>query len=359
VIKRRNGTMRVSFRYLSQEDVIECGGLNMIETLKDVETATLLAYSGNAIEATTANLFWDLPKDKLKLSIGYPGSKRINIHAAYLNTNPKIVGIKNIPSNPENPIKGRGPRASGLITLVNDETGYPYALMDAAIISGTRTGALAGLGAKYLCINKPATVGLVGLGPINRSAFTAVKNSIPQTAKAKVFDISKERSEKFKKEIQAQFDIEVVIASSAKDAIYESDIVMPATNVKSPEDAYIEYSWLKPGCLFIDLSLWDAKFDIFKKANKLVVNSSLSLDRKNITPGCLVHQGDFKSDNFIDIGSVIHKEMVGRQNESEIIVYFARGMAIYDVINAYRVYKSAEEKGIGKLLNLWENPYWY
>lgn len=356
----RGGEMKeVSFRYLSQEDVIECGGLDMGSTLKDVEKGTVMVYRGDAIEATTGSLFWDIPEDTKHLRVGYPGSKRINFHGAYLGGDIDIAGIKNIPSNPDNPIKRHMPRASGMITLVSSETGYPFALMDAVIISHMRTGALAGTGAKYLAPRGPCVVGLIGAGPINQTALMALNESLKHIESVKIFDLRRERAIAFRDKMTEELRLNIRVVSSAEEAVRESDVIVPATTVISLDQAYIEYDWLKHGCLLSDLSVFDEKLDVFQKADKLVVNTSQTLERANLIPGALIAEGSFTEERFIDLGGIIEGEIQGREKEDEIIVYFARGMAVYDVINAYRVNRIAEEKGIGKTISLWKEPFWY
>ncbi|MFH1930694.1 MAG: hypothetical protein ABIN18_03775 [Pseudomonadota bacterium] len=349
----------VNFRYLSQEDVIECGGLDMSSTLKDVEKGTVMVYKGDAIEASTGTIFWDTPEDKKHISVGYPAKKRINFHGAYLGGDIDIAGTKNIPSSLDNPIKRNMPRASGLITLVSSETGYPFALMDAVIISHMRTGALAGMGAKYLAPRGPYVVGLIGAGPINRTALMALKESLKQFELVKIFDLRRERAIAFRDKMTEELHLNIKVVPSAEEAVRESDVIVPATTVASLDEAYIEYDWLKRGCLLCDLSVFDEKLDVFQKADKLVVNTSLTLKRTNLIPGALIAEGSFTEDRFIDLGGIIEGDIQGRQKEDEIIVYFSRGMAVYDVINAYRVNNIAEEKGIGKTLSLWKEPFWY
>ena len=349
----------VNFRYLSQEDVIKCGGLDMDSTLRDVEKGTLMIYRGDAIEAATGTLFWHIPEDKEHIKVGYSASKRINFHGAYLGGDIDIAGIKNIPSSLDNPIKRNMPRASGLITLVSSETGYPFALMDALIISHMRTGALAGMGAKYLAPKKPCVVGLIGAGPINRTALMALNASLEHIELVKVFDLQRERATAFRDKMTDELPLKLQLVSSAEEAVRESDVIVPATTVYSIDQAYISYDWLKRGCLLSDLSVFDEKLDVFQKADKLVVNTFQTLNRKNLIPGALIAEGFFTENEFTDIGGIIEGRIQGRQNQNEIIVYFARGMAIYDTINAYRIYKTAEEKGIGKTLSLWKEPYWF
>jgi len=351
----------VEFKYLSQEDVITCGGLDMAATLKDVVKATVMSYKGEAIEATTASLFWDLPKEEVK--IGYPSDKRCNIHAAYLGGDINIVGIKNIPSVPDNPIKQNMPRASAFITLCSAETGYPIELMEGSIISGMRTGALAGMGVKYLAPSGPCVVGLVGAGPINQTCLMAVDQALKEVNKeidfVKIFDLRSDRAKSFEDRMESQLNIDIRIASSAEEAVRESDIVVPATTVRRMDQAYIEYSWLKQGCLLSDMSLYDEKLEVLQKSDMLVINTAKALARTNIVPGNLIVEGMFKEEQFVDIAQIVEGELPGREREDQIIVYMARGMAIYDTINAYRVHKIAEERAIGQTLALWKEPYWH
>ncbi len=75
-------------------------------------------------------------------------------------------GIKWIASYPGNTEHGF-PRASAVQVLNDYETGYPYAVLEASIISATRTAASAVLGAEALLGGRRAgTVGFVGTGLI-------------------------------------------------------------------------------------------------------------------------------------------------------------------------------------------------
>lgn len=350
------------FLFLSQEDVVACGGEDIQATVADVDRATLLLYREQAIEATTATLFWDLPKEDLKKTVGYKGTKRVNIHAAFLdNDGVRMVGVKNIPSNPENPSKGRGPRASGLLTMLDAESGYPVAVMDAAVISCTRTGALGALGARYLRRSGVCDVALIGVGPINQAAIAAlihVCDDGREIGSVHVFDLSTERAAGYAADLERRFGVNAVVAQSAETAVRAADIVMPATTLTDPEQAYIPFEWLKAGALFIDLSIWDARYEVFAKADKLYANSVEALDRKNLTPGCLVDAGVIKPEQLLDLGGVIAGEVPSRSNDGEIIVYFARGMAIYDAICGHRVERTARARAVGNELTLWQQAHW-
>jgi len=353
---------RQSFLYLTQEQVVECGGADVVATVADVDRATRLLYEGEAIEATTATLFWDLSEEDRKKAIGYKGTKRVNCHAAFVNDDgERMVGVKNIPSNPENPVKGRGPRASGLLTMLDAESGYPIALMDCAVISCTRTGALGALGARYLRKSGINDVCLIGVGPINQAAMAAlhhVCNDGADIGLVHVFDLTRERAEAYARRIETELGVRAQVAESAEAAVRAADIVMPATTLTVPEQAYIPYEWFRRGALYIDLSIWDAKYDLYEHADKFYANAAESIERHNLTPGCLVDAGILQPEQLLDLGGVIAGKVPGRDNDDQIIVYFARGMAIYDAICGHRVQKTAEAGSLGQDLVLWEHGHW-
>ncbi|MBV7482893.1 hypothetical protein [Bordetella sp. BOR01] len=349
-----------SFIYLSQEEAIKHGADDVAATVADVERTVVLTYQGKAIEAPTATLFWDVDPAVLKGGfVGYPSKKRANIHAGYIDDDGvKKVAIKNIPSNPDNLKNGHGPRASGLVTILHPESGYPLAVMDAMVISCMRTGCLGALGVKYLRSAQAATAGFIGVGPVNQAAIMGIAEVMPELERAYVFDYDTERAQRFADKFSRQLNIEIVVCASAKEAIVDADVVVPATSVQNKDAAYIEYSWLKKGALFVDLSLWDAKYEVFEKADAMFTNSDLVMERTTMTPACLVAEQVTTEDKLVDIGGVILGQSRGRAADDDIIIYFARGMALYDVMSGYRVYENAKQAGQGQTLSLWEGEYW-
>src|SRR5215216_7201539 len=79
----------------------------------------------------------------------------------------RVDGLKWISSFPENVAAGV-PRASGVLILNEPDTGYPFACLEASIVSATRTAASAALAADRLTRDRPRPirVGFVGVGLI-------------------------------------------------------------------------------------------------------------------------------------------------------------------------------------------------
>jgi len=85
------------------------------------------------------------------------------------------------------------PRASALIIIVDPETLIPSCVMDGAIVSAMRTGAAAGVAAKYLANGDSKIFGLVGASVQGRTQLMGMKKAVPSLETCRVYDINKKR----------------------------------------------------------------------------------------------------------------------------------------------------------------------
>lgn len=337
---------KVEFLYLSQEDVIACGGLNSATSIECVEKATLMFYKQHAKEAMLVHLLWN----------GVEG-KRIGVHAGYLGEDLEISGVKGIPSNPENPIKRGTPRASALLMLNDAETGYPFALMEGSLISHVRTGAMTGVGAKYLAQQEKPIVGLIGAGPISRAQLKALAAALRELSEVRLFDIDNSRADLFKRDMDRELGLNICIMKSAEELVRGSDIVVPSTNVGKSE-SYIQYDWLKPGCMLSDVSMWDHTDEVILKADKIVTNNDLLFEFPHDRIAPLLAKDLISKPDVLNLGAVMTGDAKGRERDDEIILFCPRGMIIYDMCVGYEVYRTAKKKGLGTTLPLWKEPVW-
>src|SRR5437879_1890888 len=95
---------------------------------------------------------------------------RIIALPAYLGRDFKVAGLKWIASYPANIQRGF-PRASAVLVLNSYETGYPFAILEASIISAARTAASAALAAPWPHgqSRRRRSLGIVGTGFMPRS----------------------------------------------------------------------------------------------------------------------------------------------------------------------------------------------
>ena len=336
----------VTFLYLTQEQTIECGATDMVETINAVEKVFRLLDEGECIEPPAPIIHWNGTH-----------KRRISMHPAYVGGDIQVTGIKWIPSNPENPIKRGMPRSNALTILNDPETGFPLAVMDGTVISAMRTGAVVGVGAKYLARPDAEIVGLIGAGVINRTQLMALHTSLKQLRLARLFDLVPEKAQAFAVELSEQLDLEIQVVDSAQAAIEGADVVAPATNV-GPDDRYIQAEWITKGAYLANLSVNDYTPGVVLMCDRIVVDHKKQLERPGPILSDMVTEALIEPDDVVEFGAIANGKLPGRTRDDECIFFSPLGMGIEDLINAHRVYREALRRGIGQELELWHEPLW-
>jgi ornithine cyclodeaminase len=335
---------RVEFLYLSQEDVLATG-ITMPTVMETVEKVLALHDEGRVI----------LPS-KVILDLGERERGRINAMPAYLGGDFEVCGIKWIAGFPPNPIKYGIPRAHALLVLNDSWTGIPLALMDCTYISAMRTGAVTGVGAKYLANPDSEVVGIIGCGVQAKTQIMALKAAIPSVKLLKGYDIRREASETFARWASEEIRIEARAAGSAQEAVEGSDIVVTVTVADEP---IVKDGWLKKGSFFAHVGSYQEEEEaVIFNSDKVVVDLWHEvLHRGTPLLARLYNAGKIKEDRIhANIGAIIRGRKTGRTNRDERIFFSPLGLGSEDVAVASRVYQEAKKKGLGTTLKLWEKP---
>ena len=165
------GVRPLSFRYLSQEQVVAAGGRDMALAVDDIEEVFRLHARGDYVLPTKAVLRWgDVASE---MSRG-----RINAMPGYVGGRFDMAGVKWIASFPANIDRGM-PRASGVTILNDPATGVPVAVIDGTLISAMRTGAVSGVASRHLAREDAGVVGIIGAGVQSRTQLMAITVARP------------------------------------------------------------------------------------------------------------------------------------------------------------------------------------
>ena len=290
---------------------------------------------------------------------------------AYLGGDYRVAGCKWYGSNLDN-IPKELPRSILMMTLNDADTGAPMAYMSANLLSAWRTGAIPGVGVRYLAKPDSKVIGLLGAGSIGTSTAEAILDAAAKAEKVKIYDVYSPTAETLKQRIESEYpNLEVVIVDSQEEAVRNSDIVNLATSGEA--NPRIEKEWMKPGLLITASS--SGNFD----PNHTIENIRLIVDNwkmyeevldedeypyNNLAMGVLgrlfldwIHEGRMTDEKIINIGDVINGKVQARKSEDDIIIFGLGGQPVYDVAWGYRIYQNALKKGIGTKLNLWERAY--
>ncbi|GAB4112618.1 MAG: 2,3-diaminopropionate biosynthesis protein SbnB [Candidatus Caldatribacteriota bacterium] len=340
---------KVSLLFLSQEEVIKCGGLDMSKILSDIEKFFSLEATGKVIFPNKTILRWgDVKSEETK--------GRINCMPAYVGGDVNIPGIKWIGSAPLNPSKYNLPRASALTILNDPDNLFPIAVMDGTLISAMRTGAVTGVGAKYLARSNAEIVGLIGAGVQNRTQLMALNEVLKGLKKIIIYDKNIQRAFIWAKEMSEKLKLNIVVEDTVQKTIENADIVVTATTSVNP---VIKKDWFKEGVFYSQVGGNECTAEAILNFDKFVVdNWEEVLHRGIFTITHLYKDGRFKKENLHStIGEIVIKKKSGRENDKERILFSPIGMGAEDIMVASRIYREAIKNGIGTKFDLWQEPF--
>ncbi len=338
-------TGKTDFIYLSQEDVLRTG-IQMPQVLDTVESVLALHDADQAI----------LPS-KVILDLGERERGRINSMPAYLGREFNICGMKWIAGFPPNPVKHGIPRAHALTILNDAETGVPLAVMDGTFISAMRTGAVTGVGARYLANPGSEVVGIIGCGVQARTQIMALKAAVPARKVVRAYDLRPEARDQFLKWIAAHLDLKGDAADSPRQAVEGSDIVVTVTVADEP---IVKDAWLKKGSLFAHVGSYQEEEEaVVFNSDKVVVDIWEEVVHRGTPLLARLFRAGKISESRIhaNIGAIIRGKKPGRERADERIFFSPLGLGSEDIGVACLVYRLAKQKGLGVPLKLWETPY--
>lgn len=370
----------VDFLYLNEDDMIKAGVCDMKQCIETMEEMLKLmkvgdyrmgGANGNShgcmVSFPTDPKFPEMPKDG--------PDRRFMAMPAYLGGEFDMAGMKWYGSNAENRKKGL-PRSILMLTLNDKDTGAPVAYMSANILSAFRTGAIPGVGFKYLAPKDTKQVAIIGPGVMSKTAFHAMMTVRPDIDTVKIKGRGQKSLNKFIDFVKEKFptvkNIEAV--DSIEDAVRGSDIVYSATSSPTGDPSaypYIAEEWIKKGALICTTAA--LRFDddfLINRARSVTDNIHLyeaweeefSPDAYNTIPipGVkamdLVAAGKLDEKKIVDLPDILMGKAPVHEDPDEITVYSVGGMPIEDVAWGTVVYRNALKKGIGTKLNLWNEP---
>jgi ornithine cyclodeaminase len=330
----------VEFLYLNRADVIATG-VTMAMVMDAIEDSFRLHHAGQT------NLPW-----KTVLDLGERERGRGNAMPAYVGGEYDVFGIKWMGGFPNNPARHGLPRATGFFVLNDSWTGVPLAIMDTTWLSAMRTGAVTGVGAKYLARPDSESAAMIGAGVQARTQLEALKVALPGLKEARVFDINRETAEIFSDAMSELLSMDVRPVDSAEQAVRDADVVVTATVADEP---IVKDAWMKPGSYFSAVgSYQEEEFAVVSNSDKVVVDGlEHVLHRETPVVALMIERGMIEEDEIIEFGAVVGGEAPGRETPDERIFFSPIGMGTHDVCACNNVYKLALAKGVGTKLKLW------
>ena len=371
---------KIDFLYLSEEDMIKAGVTDMPACVDTMDEMFSLLYHGDYRMAGPNNdshgAMVVFPEESPFPHMPKPtADRRFMAMPAYLGGRFRKTGVKWYGSNIANRDKGL-PRSILMFTLNDTDTGAPLAYMSANLLSAYRTGAIPGVGARYLSRKDAKVIGLVGPGVMGRTSVAAFMAVRPNIDTIKIKGRSQSSIDSFINWLKAHFpQIEnIQVVDTVEEVVRGSDIITYCNSgeVGDPNTyPVVKREWVKKGAFLAMPAVCNIDKDMQKEAVRKVLDNpgmyeawyeELPKPAHNTVPLIgvkfmdMVAEGSVDRQQLEDFGKIVAGEAPGRQNDEEIILMSVGGMPVEDVAWATVVYENALKQGIGVKLNLWDTP---
>jgi alanine dehydrogenase len=261
-----------------------------------------------------------------------------------------LSGVKVVGDFVENYARGL-PSELGLLTLYDPGTGVPLSIMDATLITASRTGAMTAVGARYLARPDARVLGHVGA---RGTAFwnVVLLDQMLNLHEIRVTSRRPESREAFARQLADATGTPVRVTATADEAFDGADILVEASRLTEPEPL-LRTSAIRPGAFVVPYGTISAvELDLLDVMDKVVVDDWREAQSGRF--GALrrhVDSGRLSPESLhAELGQIVAGQRPGREHADERILLWHRGLSILDVAVGALILRRAEEAGIGTML---------
>jgi len=234
------------------------------------------------------------------------------------------------------------PSHQATISLFDDQTGQPLALMDGTEITAVRTGASSAVSTKALARPDASVLAVLGSGVQARSHVEPATR-VRDFDEIRIAGRNPERAEELAHEVGGR------AVDSFEDAVRGADVVCACTDASEP---VLSAEWLAPGAHVTSVGASRAGPELDRAtvtAGLLVVESRVAFEP--YPAGAHELQG-LDPGSAVELGEVLAGTREGRVDPAQITVYKSMGHAVEDAAAAGLVYGRAREQGVGTEVEL-------
>jgi len=242
---------------------------------------------------------------------------------------------------------------TGLVTVLDPETGHTVGVCDGEVLTAIRTGAVAGLATDLLAAPGARVGAVLGAGG---QAYTQALGiaCVRQLEQIRVFARDRARLEAFVRRLGARLDVEVVAASSSAEAVTGADVISAATSSATP---VLDGDLIKSGAHIngvgsfrLDMRELDER--TIARAAPVVVDLRESALHEAGELVAARDAGVTRPSDWIELGELVRDPSRGRASEDEVTLFKSVGHAVQDLYAARAAIDEAGRRGLGQLLEL-------
>jgi alanine dehydrogenase len=273
-----------------------------------------------------------------------------------------LLGYKAVAVLPHNTAVGLNPH-QGLVTLLDFHTGQLRGLVEASMLTATRTAAVSSAATQNLARSNSQFLGLIGAG---RQAYEHARalHRIFKLKQVFIYNRTRDTAMALSAQLKDHFGLECEVLNSPVDVAQSADILVLAT---SSEASYLDVDQLRPGThvnaigacrphmaeLNFQTEAQLLSLSVFVDSLAACQTESREL-RQFIEEPHRPHNADEKPAtrfSIHEIGGAFLGRVPGRESESQITVFKSVGLGAEDLYAADLFLTQARQAHIGQSLN--------
>lgn len=337
-------------RFISRDDVIALGGMDMSMVVAQVESAFFAWNKGSVLQPAKTTLKY-LDKHER-----YSGLINV-LPAAMRDERGEIYGVKQLGSMPNNVEHGL-PRATGVITLFDGDTKTPVAVMDGQVVSAMRTGAVSAMAARMLCRADTKHLGLIGAGVNMRTQLMGLLYVLPEVETVTVYSRGDSKHH-FATTMSQRFpEIDFRAVDSSGKAVRHADVVVTCVaNADVPVVAAADLD--QSGLTVFNIGCLENEPVLLASMDVVVADYWEHSKHRGVqTHAVAYQQGYIRDEDVIDLKNILAGTAKGRTGPDQRIFFAPTGLGVEDVAVARELLARAEAENVGQLMELWRDEPW-
>jgi len=242
--------------------------------------------------------------------------------------------------------------APSQVLLIDGETGMTQALLNGTYLTQLRTGAATGVAFDLLGKSNCKIGALIGTGSQGEKQLEAML-TVRNLDYVKVFDLDENRRKIFADKMQKKFKnfaTKIISVKSSDEAIDNADLIVTVTPSTQP---VFDGTKIKKGATVSCVGAYQHHMQemdprLLPRASKIYFDSQEAVlsESGDITiplKNGLISENDFTG----NIGDLINGNLIGRENDEEIIIFETVGVAVQDLVTAKYIYDKAIKENVG------------
>jgi ornithine cyclodeaminase len=235
------------------------------------------------------------------------------------------------------------------LTLYDDATGLPVAMMDCGRVGALRTPAVSALLARELAAPGARSALVIGTGTQGRLALPFLLTTMPRLERLMVFGTHPDGIRAVREQLHAHFpEREPEIVTDLRAAAEDADIVLATAGPNTP--ASVDADWLKPAALSVLVGYGIAPSTLHR-ADRVIATSAAQMQ---VTGTDMADANGELRPVDAEFPEVLAGRAAGRTDPGQRIFAYNSGLVVTDIALGHRFAELALAQGLGTVVPLWQ-----